>query len=654
MTWRTIFSSGNFGIQWHKIFPMSAVDPYLVWAELTSFKGVSKSSSEFLLQIAFETKKPGALGRLQGLFRGAPVVRITDSIYATHLPATAQTIQILYSEDARALVSRFIMGMPVENGLQPGFFNAARRSISRDAVMAVIDDGCAFAHDHFRKYTGTRWKSRVRGLWDQNPGSNPTAAQGRAFSRAELESIVNAAGSAAEVDEEACYRSLSAGFSATYATDYLLQLRKAASHGTHVLDLAAGDPNPLAGAGLGESNDPAAKADIFFVQLPHATVKDTSGGSLDVYVLLALAYLRSMNPQRKIVVNLSYGSYGGPHDGNTLLERAMDAFASNSSLAEIVVPAGNAYDARIHAAVKVEGGQTDSISIHVQPDSVTDTFVEFWYPSNIPGASETIEFEVIPPVEGAESGRCELNSVHLWFRPTPSDPAPVEPTAGVIHVKSPSSGTDKSMALLAIAPTAEVTPPRPRAPHGKWTVKIFNTSAQPHAVDVRAWVERDDASFGSGRSQAQADFLSAGLGPSPGEPHAASDPIVRESNLNSIGHGEKTRVVGGYVARQERMAKYSASGPSIAPDTREHPDLVTPCEESEVLNGLLAAGNRTGIHFRMNGTSVASPVLARALLNMSLSGTKGQPPTVQLPLEPLPPSHPPVDPTLREGAGRLD
>jgi hypothetical protein len=169
---------------------------------------------------------------------------------------------------------------------------------------------------------------------------------------------------------------------------------------------------------------------------------------------------------------------------------------------------------------------------------------------------------------------------------------------------------------------------------------------------VRAWIERDDASFGSGRSQSQATFLSAGFGPEPGEPHFASEPIARESNLNSIGNGAKTTVVGGYILKQQQMARYSASGPSIAPDTRKSPDLVAACEESEVLNGLLAAGNRSNLPFRMNGTSVAAPVIARALVN--LWATKSLPgiPTKLLPAEVLPPGHPPVDPTLREGLGR--
>lgn len=656
MHWRPLGKSKTFGVDWEEIFrrPHSRVDPYLVWAAVTDFRGLSKLPLKFL-QIAVESKR----NRQEEIQRtlGVRIRHIVGGIYTAYVPLKA--LKLLFDANLSNDVSRLVMGMPTQTEPDESYFAVVTSPPSKLPKIAIIDDGCAFAHRDFREYDGKDWKSRFAGIWDQNPGADPTGTGAGAFTRAQLETYLAAAKKRDGVDEDACYRQLSVGFSPEYATDYLFQLRTPASHGNHVLDVAAGHPNPLAGIGieLGTKDDPASKADILFVQLPRATVKDTSGGSLDIYVLEALSYLRNQCPKNSLVVNLSYGSYAGPHDGSTLIETAMDAFVADAAFpSAIVLPAGNAYDARIHAAVSLKGGESKPMSVHVQPDSLTDTFVELWYSSSVPVSSKSITFEIIPPGDTG-SGPCPLNTGLLWFMPTPANPNPTDPAAGIFNIESPVTGTLKSLGILIVAPTGEVTPPRPRPPHGIWQINVTNTSAKAVAIDVLAWIERDDASFGSGRSQSQATFLSAGFGAEPGAPHAASDPIARESNMNSIGNGSKTTVVGGYVLKQKRVARYSAAGPSIAPDTREHPDLVGACEESEVLNGMLAAGNRSGLPFRMNGTSVAAPVIARKLVSL-LATTKAMPgipipiPTKKLPLEVLPPGHPPVIPALREGEGR--
>ena len=54
MTWSPIPQSG-LAIDWNSVFGRSRVDPYLVWADATNFKGLSREPPQFL-QIAFELK----------------------------------------------------------------------------------------------------------------------------------------------------------------------------------------------------------------------------------------------------------------------------------------------------------------------------------------------------------------------------------------------------------------------------------------------------------------------------------------------------------------------------------------------------------------------------------------------------------------------
>ena len=86
------------------------------------------------------------------------------------------------------------------------------------------------------------------------------------------------------------------------------------THGTHVLDLAAGWPHPLS-TGEADSeqwNGFAGQAPLIAVQLPHSPNKDTSGAGLGVQVLDALhfiaAHARENGPRADVVVNLSDGA----------------------------------------------------------------------------------------------------------------------------------------------------------------------------------------------------------------------------------------------------------------------------------------------------------------------------------------------------------
>jgi hypothetical protein len=129
--------------------------------------------------------------------------------------------------------------------------------------------------------------------------------------------------------------------------------------------------------------------------------------------------------------------------------------------------------------------------------------------------------------------------------------------------------------------------------------------------------------------------------------------------LNSFAHGEKPEVAGSYSLRStvagepgdptQAVAHYSASGPGRK-GVWKGPNVCAPSEESPAI-GLLAAGTRSASPAYMNGTSVASAVLARQRINGAA------PPPTRGVLDPGG-SHPGnvayPDPVLRRGAGRLE
>ena len=118
-------------------------------------------------------------------------------------------------------------------------------------------------------------------------------------------------------NEEQVYRTLG---ELSFANPLYKAIAHRRSHGTHVLDLAAGaDPNP--------ATAPRTRP-IIAIQMPEQAIANTSGTTLTPYKLLGFmytllraeqlsAFLRANVP---VVTSLSYGTYEGPHDGSSVLE----------------------------------------------------------------------------------------------------------------------------------------------------------------------------------------------------------------------------------------------------------------------------------------------------------------------------------------------
>lgn len=468
-------------------------------------------------------------------------------------------------------------------------------------VVAVIDFGCPFLHQQLADARGTR----VKALWDQGGGlpapDDPRQAggwpwqapasfdHGRELGPKALQAMAQAlyqpaAPGRPSLDEAAAYR----GIDHMVAYDDPQRRVWTATHGGHVLDVAAGRLDPLTG-----ETDAAGKAPVVFVQLPSMTAADSAGGSLSAHVLDGLRYVLDVcKPDARIALNLSYGTFAGPHDGSSLIESAMDELLQLRRHNFVVtLAAGNARQSRCHARRTAQRGRNALLRCWLAAGDTTDTFVEIWY--DLPSRASTLQLRVRPP------GRVWS----AWVGPgqhslLKDDGAAGEVVALLRNDRHVPNGK-RSLALLAVAPTAQPNNVDcALADAGEWEIELkVSHGAAPITID--AWIERDDPgqNAGAGRSY----FIGQDAGDD-------------ADTLSSLATGTYTVAVGGWRRADGAEVAYSSRGPSRGRD-RPLPLVLAVCEDDATLPSVRAAATRSAELFRMNGTSVAAPVLARRLFN---------------------------------------
>jgi subtilisin family serine protease len=191
-------------------------------------------------------------------------------------------------------------------------------------LVAVVDTGLDFRHADFRRADGS---TRVAALLDLSIPRGalhpelPDYNGGAAWVAADIDAVL-AAEAAGQTSPDAVGE------------------RDVAGHGTHVAGIAAG--NGLAtGRGFpsGRYVGIAPGADLIAVQASQNNAVFTDS---DVVVGCRFAVEQAERLGRPVAVNLSLGGPGGPHDGSTNLERAIDAlFPADKPGRAVAVAAGN-------------------------------------------------------------------------------------------------------------------------------------------------------------------------------------------------------------------------------------------------------------------------------------------------------------------------
>jgi hypothetical protein len=656
---------GSFtGIDYNRPGAADGLDPYLVWSDAGGFANLRKPG-----QKAGDTSHiPTWLPILLEL---APGARLTDlltpertkslNVEPAYLRrADAETLRILPARATRTFFAEFVSGrlltlinrieldLPQDAppaGNRPGAVpesdltaktlekktnESEAAELLTGKVIAFIDDGCAFAHAHFLQGSGAALKPRVKRLWDQNeraatsPHAPPAGfTEGRAFTNADLKAMIEARTYNGVIDEDAVYADFAAG-----TRNNVNRLLRRSAHGTHVMDLACGPyflqdtmctrpKAPAANPTWEPTPDDASAAPIIFVQLPMRTVQSTSGkGTLTADVLHALQYISDQcDADAEIVVNVSWGTLAGPHDGSTILECGIDSqiAANPPGRLRVVIPAGNGFQSRTHAHLSLAPKESRTLRWHVPADDATESYLELWMQTD-DEVFVTITLpngESLPPV---------TQGLVYKFVDTSQPFADPISIFGVNYANSPPLGQNGKCVLLAIAPTTSLLASRPVAPHGLWQITVTNAKDQRiEALD--AYIERDDVAIGTRRGARQSYFDDPAyrqhdtqdLSPPPAQAY-----VFREGIFNGIGNGSRVVRVGGVRESDTSVAEYSPTGVytlAARPGTQQVVDYFATSEESRTLHGVRAAGTRSGGVVRLSGTSDAAPQIARDLLN---------------------------------------
>ena len=130
------------------------------------------------------------------------------------------------------------------------------------------------------------------------------------------------------------------------------------SHGTHVTGIASGsgigNPNLLKGM--------APDTDIILVSNGSDLVSEIAGISNGTKLVDAINYIKNYanSVGKPSVINMSFGTNLGPHDGTDLLSASLNALSTNQGLI-MVKSAGNDGGSRKHAINIFNGNQTKFI-----------------------------------------------------------------------------------------------------------------------------------------------------------------------------------------------------------------------------------------------------------------------------------------------------
>jgi hypothetical protein len=513
----------------------------------------------------------------------------------------------------------------------------------KTVVLGVIDDAIAFANARFRRSDNT---TRFQAFWIQDniDGGTPpiiggVSTYGSELTKANINQLITDCLHGDWFDEDELYRRCG-------LADFTNSLHKGTAwriaHGTHVLDLAGGF----------DMDEDRADRPIIGVQLPVASTATQSGTGLETYVLDAITYITSRaaalvtesGAPVPVVINFSYATHDGPHDGTSVLERGIDGAITSGNpgpgraALQIVLPAGNTEQSRCHAEVAFTTSDEVELFMRVEPDNLDPSTVQIWLPC-VPAGGLTksrVCLSVVSPA-GVTSGPLkEEVSSQIELKQNGANCG--------LGVYSPASETgttaadvgDRAVFRIDIYPTAQspdaaTDPTDVLAPSGVWTIRLKNESLSADDK-IEAWIDRDDLLYGYPRRGRQAYFddktyrrFDREGRPLDDDPTTPNSVVRRAGMINAIGTGQKAVVVGGYRRRDLTEADYSAGGPitvacNSEPDKGCKPDALVVSDDSRVHTGLLAAGTRGGSVVALSGTSMACARLTRWCVEQLAAG----------------------------------
>ncbi|MBW7971193.1 hypothetical protein [Bradyrhizobium sp. BR 10289] len=502
----------------------------------------------------------------------------------------------------------------------------------RITIFAIIDDGLPFAHRNFRCSNGKR--TRVEFCWLQSAKADRrhSVLFGREYTREDIEALIASHGD----DEDALYRAAGA----TDDTEGLASmLARHTTHGAHVMDLATGYAEE-------RSEEPVEEIRIVAVQLPNLLTMDTSGVGKDMYLLSAFHYIfdraeriaRGYDIARaRLVVNFSYGYFGGSHDGRIDVEAAIGelihARRRLSGPTALVVPAGNSFLERMHARIaedQLAGGET-RLRWRLQPADRTPNYVELWFPEAFDPVGYTIAMHDPSdlPRGSLPFGSAGKAATGRNGRDARSRSAKIFDDNHVVGLISADYHRCKRWrVLITTAPSEPGNGKHRGITPGAWMIVIKrNATAAPLPEPIHCWIQRDTdpESFRSGARQSYFDDpldMRIDKDGSLREDDTAGALVRRFGSLNALGTANASITVAGFRLEaglgssmaQGRPARYSGAGMQNGELPEARIDCGSMSDRLLCLPGTVAAGVHSGSRSILQGTSVAAPFVARQLV----------------------------------------
>jgi hypothetical protein len=615
------------------------VDPYWIWAEISNYASFQTGDCSYpvIFELAIDAIEDGfdRESKAFAVLNSNPL----NMIYSTS-PVTETQRKPTHSRFGTCVFSKATLADLLElvkGGVILRYQLCVGRLSLNDAVSirksgatnpetgnevkiaGIIDDGFPIAHGALRPINANSMP--IISLWDQSTwGASSTPSiwkksdittYGSDISGSQISDVTKLKGvrPEGEIEERQMYREL----------ERPMWGAQGRTHGVGVLHKASAPRSAF---------DPGYSTVL--VQLPSGTVKDTSGGSLARYVLDGTRYIywkarefAGSNPLQ-LVVNISFGSIAGPHDGTTILEKALDELCCGPNLTaesfevlgilvrpaattpkiDVVLAAGNTTGKRIHGIRQVTKLNSGTFWLMVPAFNPRESYLELWLPVNVD--LSVFIFKVTAP--GAAGNTFELKcSVGKTYLLKHANGAVA---AGAIFAKRAcqSDGTVmQTMFLLAIPPT-EARDIKHVAPFGIWTIEVSIDTSTQSPVTVHGWVERNDNVIGV-RTVQQAYLVE--------DANHSARYIFDSSTLSSIANGSKTTIAGAYSIEPEMICKYSGVGPVLSHVVQGN-FYYAPADQHPYAGGIPIPGFYSGSTSSMSGTSIAAPQVTRAILDGSI------------------------------------
>ena len=336
--------------------------PFIPIDQLTRFESDVSSDEDLMEVIVKYSGDIMAVGAALGAF-----VEILDPNYAI-LTITLGNLARLYTYDEIEYVElpknlTYFLREELNNSCispvqRPTSFGLTGNGVA----IGIIDSGIDYTHTDFQNPDGT---TRILFLWDQTVDGNPPEGfrNGSEFTKAQIDEAL----------------------ASDSPYEYVPSIDMA-GHGTAVAGVAAGN---------GRSSDAVEKgvapnASLIIVKLGH-TGSNTSF-TRTTEIMRAVKYIsdKAQQVNMPVVMNISYGTNNGSHDGNSLFESYIDS-VSDRWRSCICVASGNEGTAGHHYSNFLLQGAVDTVEFSIS-DNIPRLYMTIWK-----DFVDTMTFEIISP-----------------------------------------------------------------------------------------------------------------------------------------------------------------------------------------------------------------------------------------------------------------